>query len=146
MIKGNDILLRLGGGTIAAARSVNVTLTQKVKEYTPLPGSLEADGWKRYRRTGLEWSVDHDGLYTDTSTELLDVDDTAGIEVKVGDQIVLEGTGMVSEFSVQAANGTLAKLSAKVVCNDFPTAMYSGPLLDKFILDFSRLDGATTLG
>lgn len=126
MIKGNDIVLALDGTAIAAATNVSVTLSRRAEDYTPIPGTTEDDGWAHYRPGALSWSLSHDGLFVDaTASQLLQRMAEGDLEcaavVTIGSDFTLSGTVHLAEVSMQAEVGTLSKVTAKIVCDDFPT-------------------------
>lgn len=122
---GNIIKLYLNDEPVMAATSCSVTLNQQAEEYTPLPGTTDDDGWKHYNCGKLSWSVSHDGLMSSANNELIGKITSgvnkflAQIDISEGGDM-LEGDVSLSEVSVVANVNSLAKISAKLVCDDFP--------------------------
>ena len=124
-MKGNDIVLSIDGTAIAAATNASIELSQEAEEYTPMPGSTDDDGWRHYRPGHLSWNVSHDGLVTEDAEDLLSAiysdDDDITLTLTMGTNHSLTGTAKLSEVGIVAQVRTLAKMSAKFNCNDFPT-------------------------
>lgn len=124
-----DITLTLGSGdNFAAAKSVNVEFSHAPIEYTPIPGSVEDDGWRHYRPGKLSWKVDSDKLYTTDDTILKkhttgnQQEQTINVIIREnGEEHRISGLALLVESSLRAAVRALSQYTAKFHCIDFPT-------------------------
>lgn len=124
MTHANDIRLTINtSGKIAASTAVIVEMKQAVKQYPPIPGTAEDDGWEHYMPGELSWSLSCDALYTDISVWVRELAamPSQTFDVSVGDgRHSLFGTALLSEVVIQGEPRKLAKFTAKFSTNDFP--------------------------
>lgn len=131
MIHANDIYMTIGSkrGQIAATTAVNVEINQALKEYTPIAGSAEDDGWRHYRPGKRTWSLESDALLTDDMTYV-----KALVNDKPKEQYVnifipdgarghyISGKAFIKSVDIQAAVRSLVKFTAKFATIEFPFA------------------------
>ena len=124
-MKGQQILLNINGDRLAASTNAAIEIQQSIEPVTPLPG--DDDGWEHYVVGGRSWSLSSDGFITEDLTLAEDVvegEAQCSIDFEVqfpATTIHLYGDGTITEISQQAAVRSLAKFSAKIVCDDLPT-------------------------
>lgn len=124
MIHANDIRLTINADErIAASTAVIVELHQSLRQYVPIPGTEEDDGWAHYQPAELSWSLSADALLTDDFTWIreLAITQSQSVNVRVGDDThSISGTALLSEVTTQGEPRKLAKFTAKFSCNEFP--------------------------
>lgn len=117
-----NVTVSLDNETIAQSRDCTISFQQEVVEYNPLPGSIEDDGWAHYRCGNLSWSLSNNGLYVkDSAIEILDEDKTYVTEVYFGSTAKISGNTKLSNISINAQVGSLAKMDMSFECDEFPT-------------------------
>lgn len=124
-MKGNDVKLIVNDTPVAAATNCAVELSQQLEAYTPLPGSTEDDGWMHFRPGLLAWNISSDGFFTDDAQDVIEQMCASGsavdVEVTLGSSLSLLGDALISEVGVIGEVQSLAKLSIKLTCNNFPS-------------------------
>lgn len=130
MTTGNLIVLEIQPfGAPACATSCEFSFSRSLKRINPLPGTDEDDGWEHYLPENETWNLSSDGFVSDDKSLIaamvmgnrskMDVEFTLG--VNLGTEIVnIIGDGVLSEYGETAAVKSLAKFSAKIVCNNTP--------------------------
>lgn len=125
MIKGNEVQLTINGDGLAAGQLLDVDLMQQAVEYDPIPGTLEAEeneGWRVYRRGDLSCNINHSGLFTTDSQDIiLYVENGDEIDFAVGlGEGVLEGKCLLSSLAIDTQHRGVAKLNVKLEASGFP--------------------------
>lgn len=124
MMNGKNIILSFGGRPIAASVQASISLRQEAEEYSTLPGTVDDDGWARFRPGRLSWGLGNEGFYTDQNEdfvkeEIMYSDSRMGVDVNLDDLIRLEGFAHCEKMSIDFKTGNLSKLKIDLVGDDF---------------------------
>lgn len=122
----NKIFLRAEGHTIVAATSAEVEFVQKAEKYDTLPNSSD-EMWEHFRPGIRTWSVKHSGFYVAemandlASAMLTNADVKFKTHIILSDSVELVGDSHLKDVTIDAPHDALAKFSASIIGDDFPT-------------------------
>lgn len=119
---GNNVTITIGGKTIALVKAQTLSFSMTMEEVEPLPGATDAE-WAVYRPTGgAAWNIANEGIYTLGEELFSAIDGAERLNVNVvAGSLRINGQCIVSDYTVTAEDGALAKLSAAVNGDNMPT-------------------------